>query len=427
MLYFLLIVTKIELIHMAQTLWGKVYFKDTYAGRLEEQPGGRCVFTYDNAYLDDNQPAIAHTLPLSPDPYLCERGLHPFFDNLIAEGWFRNAQARALGIDPNNRFALLLGFGYDLAGAVSVIDPEPAKHYQLNHTDEATLAALRGRASLSGVQRKLLVVKDGKEYRPVKMGELSTHIAKLASGNLSELLELEYLTTTAARAFLPNDQIVEMELTAIPSIHESALIIPRFDRLPAGKRLRHFEEFNQLLGKFSGDDKYEGDYEDMGHFILNTLGCIPAEANRLFRRILVCLLMGNTDAHFKNFAMFHTRDGLRLTPCYDLVASSIYPDYQSIALGIAGKRNLDLARLKAKNVLVMGQGYGLNDDEVFDVIETINERLPNVLATLGNARVGSKSLQNKLSEKIEKRWNGSFASIGKLWSKRQNNAAKSKS
>ena len=33
----------------------------------------------------------------------------------------------------------------------------------------------------------------------------------------------------------------------------------------------------------------------MGQFILNTPECIPAEADRLFRRILACLLVGNTE------------------------------------------------------------------------------------------------------------------------------------
>jgi serine/threonine-protein kinase HipA len=97
---------------MAKALWGKVYLKDAYVGRLREEPGGRCVFTYDASYLESERPAaIAHTLPLRREPYIAERGLHPFFDNLVAEGWLRNAQAGALGIDPGNRFALLLGFG----------------------------------------------------------------------------------------------------------------------------------------------------------------------------------------------------------------------------------------------------------------------------------------------------------------------------
>jgi len=413
---------------MAKTLWGNVYYKDTYAGKLEEKPGDRYAFTYDQSYIDNKQPAIAHTLPLRPEPYISEHGLHSFFDNLVAEGWFRNAQARALGINPNNRFALLLGFGYDLAGSVSVIDPEPVIHHELDHTDEATLAALMGRASLSGVQRKFLAVKDGKEYRPVRENELSTHIAKLPSGNLSELLELEYLTTVAVRALLPDDDIVDMELTAIPSVKETALVIPRFDRSLTGKRLRHFEEFNQLLGRFSGDDKYEGNYEEMGRFILNTNNCIPAEAYRLFLRILACFLVGNTDAHFKNFAMFHTKEGLRLTPSYDLAASSIYKEYQSIALGVSGIRNLQIGKLEAKHWLKMSEGFGISSTLALESAEIFKKkRLPNALAAIEKANVGSKTLRDQLQRKIEKRWNGSFESIGKLLLRKQNKGANNKS
>jgi serine/threonine-protein kinase HipA len=52
--------------------------------------------------------------------------LHPFFDNLVVEGWLETAQMRLLGKHQVNRFELLLAFGQDLAGAVSVIDQEPA-------------------------------------------------------------------------------------------------------------------------------------------------------------------------------------------------------------------------------------------------------------------------------------------------------------
>lgn len=381
---------------MAKTLWGNVYFKDTYAGRLEEKPGGRMAFTYDLSYLEAQHPSIAYTLPVRSEPYLSEYGLHPFFDNLVAEGWFENAQARALGVNPGNRFALLLGFGQDLAGAVSVIDPEPQKHHRLDHTDEATLAALLGRASISGVQRKLLVVRDGQHFRPVGPNELSTHIAKLNSGNHTELLALEYLTTLVCRTLLPDDAIVDMECSNIPTIHEEALVIARFDRSPTGKRLHHFEEFNQLLGRRSGDDKYEGSYEEMGHFILNTPGCIPAEADRLFRRILACFLVGNTDAHFKNFAMFHTREGLRLTPAYDLVASAIYPQYQSIALHIASVRNLALGKLLPKHLLQLGKSFGLQDEIILDAVQTLGKYLPHALVAVEKSDVGSQSLKTQL-------------------------------
>ncbi len=107
---------------------------------------------------------------------------------------------------------------------------------------------------------------------------------KLASGHLAHLMALEYLISLVVRKLLPNDDVVEMEIAKIPSIKEEALVIPRFDRSASGKRI-HFEEFNQLLGHFS-DDKYQGAYEDMGRFIMKTPGSIPAEADRLFRRIL---------------------------------------------------------------------------------------------------------------------------------------------
>ena len=404
---------------MAKTLWGKVYYKDTYAGHLQEEPGGRVVFAYDSTYIQENQPAIAHALPLRPEPFLSERGLPPFFDNLVAEGWFRNAQAKALGVNPNNRFSLLLGFGYDLAGAVSVIDPEPQEHYSLDNADETTLAVLLGRASISGIQRKILVVKEGSEFRPVRPNELSTHIAKLTSGNLHDIQALEFLTTLAVSKLLPHDEVVKMEIATIPAIHEKALVISRFDRSPTGKRLHHFEEFNQLLGRFPGN-KYDGDYEEMGRFILHTPGCIPVEADRLFCRILACLLVGNTDAHFKNFAMFHTRDGLRLTPLYDLVASSVYKEYQDVALKIGGIPNMSIGKLKEKHLLAMGKGFGVKSEAVVTVIKALGKQLPNALDAVEKSCVGTAILRKKLIEKMERRWKGSFVLTGRRLLQKQN-------
>jgi serine/threonine-protein kinase HipA len=409
---------------MAESLWGKVYFKDIYAGRLEEQPGGRCVFTYDVSYLKSKHPAISYTLSLQADPHICERGLHPFFDNLVAEGWLKNAQAKALGKNPNNRFALLLGFGYDLAGAVSVIDPDPIEHKHLNHLDEATVRAALGRASLSGVQKKLLLVKDGKEYRPVRPKELSSHIAKLPSGDLTGLVELEFLTTLAVKKLLPRDEVVDLKIAEIPLIKETALIVPRFDRRN-GKRL-HFEEFNSLLNRYSGDDKYEGSYEEMGKFISQNPKCIPAEAERLFKRILACLLVGNTDAHLKNFAMFHIKDGMRLTPAYDLVSSAIYPQYSSIALNIAGAKDLNLNALKSKHLLLMGKGFGLSEEVCEMGLKELEKSLDSALEVIAQSSVGSKKLRDQLQKLMEARWKNSFASTGKLLSKRQNKGVKHK-
>jgi serine/threonine-protein kinase HipA len=404
---------------MASALWGKVYYNDLYAGELRQEPGGRCVFTYDPTYLEAKHPAVAFTLPAQAAPYICEQGLHPFFDNLVAEGWLRNAQAKALKVDSGNRFALLLAFGHDCAGAVSVIDPAPAAEPAIEMGDPAAAAALTSRASLSGIQPKLLAVGDGRGYRPARPDEISTFIAKLPSGALRDIVENEYLTTMACRALLPDDEIVEPVIAKLEGIQERALIVPRFDRLRSGAK-RHFEEFNQLLAKRSGDDKYDASYDDMAAFILKTPGCTPVDAWRLYQRILVCLLTGNTDAHLKNFAMFHTPDGLRLTPAYDLVAAALYPEYRQLALAIGTASDLALEQVKPKHLVGLSKACGLDTKVLTEAVGSIDRRRKAAEKAVTDAakQVGDEALGKRLLELMERRWNGSFKSIGQFLSKK---------
>lgn len=403
---------------MATNLWGKVYYRDTFAGILSQEAGGRCVFTYDESYLSSSLPAISYSLPLQKEPHQNENGLHPFFDNLCAEGWLKNAQARALGLRKNDRFALLLAFGIDLAGAVSVIDPEPTREVKIDMDDPENFAALTARASLSGVQPKLGAIKEGRKYRAVRRGEQATHIAKLPSGTLPNIVELEYITTQACKALLKGDAIAEMTIAPLQDVADKSLLVKRFDRLADGTRL-HFEEFNQLLGHAS-EDKYDGCYEHMADFIIaNNDICLKAECDTLFRRIMACILTGNTDAHLKNFAMMHTDSGLRLTPSYDLVGSACYPDYQTLALGIERAENMKIGDLGAKNIARLGNLFGLPDGAIMLAVEDFTKHLDKAHAAIDTSKNIDQSIKDKLHQQMEKRWNGTFASIGTYLSKKQ--------
>lgn len=405
---------------MAAALWGKVYYHDSFAGELRQEPGGRCIFTYDAAYLVAKKPTLAFTLPRQSAPLVCEQGLHPFFDNLVAEGWLRNAQARALKADPNNRFALLLAFGHDCAGAVSVIDPAPITEPSLDTDDQTAAAALGSRGSLSGVQPKLLVVKDGNKFRPARRDETSQFIAKLPSGALRDIVENEYLTTVAVGALLPDDSTVEAIVAPLEGVQNRALLVKRFDRLPSGTRI-HFEEFNQLLGKRSGDDKYDAAYEDMASFIRTTPGCVPADAWRLYRRVLTCFLTGNTDAHLKNFAMFHAQGGMQLAPAYDLVAASLYPEYTTLALSIDRAQNLALVGVKPKHLVAFGEASGLDARTIADTVEKLGARRAAAEKAVRAAaeKIDAKTLGDDLLDLMERRWNGTFSSTGQYLSKKQ--------
>ncbi len=406
---------------MAAALWGRVYYgDDLFAGVLRQEPSGRCIFAYDPGYLAAGHPAIAFTLPRREAPYVCEAGLHPFFDNLVAEGWLRNVQARALKIDRNDRFALLLAFGRDCAGAVSVIDPAPVKEPVLDTGDPTATAALASRGSLSGVQPKLLAVKDGKHYRPARPDETSAYIAKLPSGSLHEIVENEFLVLHACRSLLPDDTIVDAVIAPLKDIADKALLVRRFDRLRSGAKV-HFEEFNQLLGHRSGDDKYDASYEDMASFIVNTPGCVPADAWRLYERVLVCLLTGNTDAHLKNFAMLHSSDGLRLSPAYDLVAAALYPEYRTFALSIGGAANLTIDRIKPKHLVALAGACNLTDAVILQTVRRLDGRRKSVekALTAEAKKIGAEGLGRDILELMERRWNGSFSLIGHFLSNKQ--------
>jgi serine/threonine-protein kinase HipA len=60
-----------------------------------------------------------------------------------------------------------------------------------------------------------------------------------------------------------------------------------------------------------------------------------------FERVLLNFLLGNGDAHLKNFSMLESADGgLRLSPAYDIVCSkAVVPRESDCALTLNGKQN----------------------------------------------------------------------------------------
>ena len=402
---------------MANLLWGQVYYKNIFAGLLREEPGSRVSFTYDGSYINGCYPAIAHTLPVREQSHISDIGLHSFFDNLVSEGWLEQAQGRLLRRREVTRFELLLAFGFDCAGAVSIIDPEPSdlSAALLDVNDPKEMAVLTSRASLSGVQPKLAIIEEGGTYRPARVNELSTHIAKFSSSNHPDLILNEYLTTHAFKALLFDDEVVDLRIEEIKGLSEPALLIKRFDRRP--KERLHFEEFNQLLGRTSRS-KYEGAHQDMSDFIRNTDGCLPTQAYLLYCRILAGLLLGNTDMHLKNFAMFHTVAGLRLTPSYDQVSAALY-NYKTLALTIAGSKNHPIGDLKSRHLSLLGKEFGLSGAAVNMAVQKLDKHINAAKDAIHEAPLGRSDFKDTLIKLIGKRWNGTYALIGKTLSKKQ--------
>jgi serine/threonine-protein kinase HipA len=85
---------------------------------LEIEEGSR--FVYDPVWLarPDALP-ISQTLPLRDAPYE-SRGLLPFFENLLPEGWLLELSTAKLKIPKDDAFGLLLATCADCIGAVEI-------------------------------------------------------------------------------------------------------------------------------------------------------------------------------------------------------------------------------------------------------------------------------------------------------------------
>ena len=106
--------------------FGKVFYGDTLAGRIERRDDGGYCFVYQPDYLacPGSRP-VSLTLPLRREEYH-STVLFPFFSGLLAEGNLKDLQCRMHRIDPNDDFTRLLKTTrHDVIGAVTVEEEVP--------------------------------------------------------------------------------------------------------------------------------------------------------------------------------------------------------------------------------------------------------------------------------------------------------------
>lgn len=312
-------------------------------------------------------------------------GLHPFFEHLAPEGWLRGLQARAGGTADQDDFGILLNYGADCIGAVGVRhgddhrrdDDEQDQHVndptrqtteEPETVDEA--AVVPGR-TLSGVQKKLLAYQDSTGFHPaVSPNDPATHIAKFNREDLPSLVLNESSTLQLGREVLGSAEITKAERAQLRGLDGIALLVERFDR-HGDVRLR-LEDFAQILNRPRGRDfsgKYQSSYEEAAGAIAQHSVRSRIDLARYFALVVFNLVVGNADAHLKNFSLLERPEGLRLSPAYDLVNTIVYSQYErSTALEIGGRKRafdeIDRPLLEA-----FGRDIGLPDRAVQKAID----------------------------------------------------------
>lgn len=97
-----------------------VYLSGQLVGFLREEHGAT-TFAYTSEWLSrrDAQP-VSLTMPLRAEPYT-HTGLHPFFENLLPEGWLLEVTSRKLKVSKDDLFGLLVATCADCVGAVEIL------------------------------------------------------------------------------------------------------------------------------------------------------------------------------------------------------------------------------------------------------------------------------------------------------------------
>ncbi len=266
-----------------------------------------------------------------------------FLQNLLPEAHNRERLARARGCAEDNEFELLAAAGHDLMGAFEVEptprDEEIPKEVRHWHVAQGLDVLEPGFVempvedgfSLPGVVTKFSAIREGRQYVVKRHSAAGSHIIKLPSTKHPDLALNEFmgyqlcasLDLQCASAELATPQDVELPEQVD---FETVLVVQRFDR--DGDRRIHMEEFAQALGLAPKHKYGKGMVKDFGQMlrIINERSARPAQdVSEFLGRLVAFILMGNTDAHLKNWALLY-EDGIQptLSPLYDPVCVSSF-------------------------------------------------------------------------------------------------------
>ncbi len=210
------------------------------------------------------------------------------------------------------------------------------KDFEYTAEEQRNEAYIRAsKISIQGVQPKLSAVLNIKEEKFELVDKGGRYILKPQHNFYFQMPENEDLTMKLAKLIG-----LEVPLHGLIWSKDNSLtyFIKRYDRKGQNDKVP-VEDFAQLAG-LSRDTKYDYSMERIVTLI-NMYCTFPAIENiKLFKLVLFNYLVGNEDMHLKNFSIINRDGKITLSPCYDLVNSTIEYKKQDeeIALPIRGKK-----------------------------------------------------------------------------------------
>ena len=246
---------------------------------------------------------------------------------------------------------------------------------------------MAGKSSISGVQPKIYVNFDKKKNILIRADD-GEYILKSQSLRFPNVPENEQCCMDIA------DEVgIDVPPHCLLPLKDKSLayVVKRFDR--KGSEKINQEDFFQILGP---KDKYIGSVEQIGKK-LKEISSVPGlDVQLFFERVVFYFIIGNGDAHFKNYSITHRDDGqIRLTPAYDIVCSRLVTKDDESALTINAKNN----RLKRKNFDILAEHFKIPKKVRYEKSENKFEMMQGII----KASQISKADQAKFLEIIKER------------------------
>ena len=363
----------------------------------------RLAFQYDAQVIAEygaSSILLSLSLPLNRKK-ISGTSVFNYFDGLLPEGQVRSHLASTNGLSTPDALGLLRILGADCAGAVQAL-PEgtppdgPAEAIPMADTEVINVVEALPTwdlpddyaitASLGGVQAKVLLSRHGDGWAWPSRGAVSTHIIKPEplDSPIPHLLTAEdWALKVAAAAGLP---AAESRLETFGS--RQAIIVTRYDRTQDGGRL-HQEDFTQALA-LASTAKYEGTTAPPSRLTRLVSAAAPhtrdddAFKRDLLRAVTFNLVIGNGDAHSKNYSLL-LRDGgeVLLAPLYDVAPTQLlYAPSANAGHTLGGQARLN--HLTLDHIVREGTAWGMDADDArttaAGVLESVAAAAPTTRA-----------------------------------------------
>jgi len=406
----------------------KVFFGKEFAGVLASTADQGVVFSYDDSYrTNKSNSALSISMPLSKKEYSQKECL-PFFSGLLPEGDVKRRVSDFLHVSESSTLKLLQELGGECAGMISIL-PENKncsvqKSYAFNNEnyellDDETLygfikninvrpllkAKKELRLSLAGAQEKLPLVYFDKKYYLPKSDAPSTHIVKPSGdGELSTLSINEFVCMKLAQSCGLNVPNVELK-----TINNTTFLLEeRYDRIVNKKSIKrlHQEDFCQALGIMS-DRKYQN---DNGPDIAKIYSLIQKECTiplldtkEFLKYVIFNFIIGNCDAHGKNYSLLYEKGSSKLSPIYDAICTLVYPSLTKKMSMKIGK-HYEILKVTKQDFVELATSINLKSSIVLKMLDETITNITNGFDKIRNEKslVPYQDFLDKLENHIKR-------------------------